>query len=57
MLRLLGLKLLDDCGACAHKVLRTMIFYPFCQDYREDGDTQYTIIIEAGVVECLPPNS
>lgn len=43
MLRLLGLKVLDDCGACAHKVLRTMIFYPFCQDYREDGDNQYTL--------------
>lgn len=43
MIRLLGLKVLDDCGACAHKVLRINTFYPFCQNYKEDGANQYTL--------------
>lgn len=43
MFRLLALKVLDDCAACAHKVLQEGTLYSFCQDYEEIEDNPFTL--------------
>lgn len=43
MFRLLAIKVLDDCAACAHKVLQEGTLYSFCQDYEEIEDNPFTL--------------
>lgn len=43
MFRLLALKVLEDCAACAHKVLSGGMIYFFCQDYQECMESSFTL--------------
>lgn len=43
MFRILAIKILDDCAACAHKILNEGQLYLFCQDYVESGESLYTL--------------
>lgn len=53
MFQLLALKVLDDCAACAHKVLASGQLYLFCNNYAEDKSNQFTLrrIKERSAVE------
>ena len=43
MFRLLAIKVLDDCAACAHKILEEGMTYFFCQDYEECMESSFTL--------------
>lgn len=44
MFRLIALKVLDDCAACAHKVLAAGTLYKFCNEFTEDAGNQFLLI-------------